>query len=88
MHHYNCTFHGLEQWSCAMFEKLGWMTLAARDGHMDSIRGYIATLKHLEVKIKEKHKETVDVDRRNDLDELLSNVKHLCVCAKTLLKKK
>jgi len=71
-----------------MFEKLGWMTLAARDGHMDSIRGYIATLKHLEVKIKEKHKETVDVDRRNDLDELLSNVKHLCVCAKTLLKKK
>lgn len=70
-----------------MFEKLGWMTLAARDGHTDSIRGYIATLTHLSVKIKDKHKETKDVDRRKDLEELLENVKHLMACAKVLLKK-
>lgn len=85
--HHNCTFYGLEEWACHMFEKLGWMTLAARDGHTDSIRGYIATLKHLSLKIKEKHKETVDIDRRRDLEELSDNVKHLTSCARMLLKK-
>ena len=85
--HYNCTFHGLEEWTSHMFEKLGWMTLAARDGHLDSVRGYIAALKHLSVKIKDKHKETVDTDRRMDLKELLDNVHHLTDCAKMLLKR-
>jgi hypothetical protein len=83
---YNCTFHGLEEWSTHMFEKLGWMTLAARDGHEDSIRGYLSTLKHLGEKIKDKHRETVDVDRRKDLEELMVNVKYLAGCAKKLCK--
>ena len=84
---YNCTFHGLEECSSAMFEKLGWMTLAARDGNMESVRGYIAGLKHLTEKIRDKHKETIDKDRRKDLEELLANVKYLMGCTKMLLKK-
>jgi hypothetical protein len=68
-----------------MFEKLGWMTLAARDGNKDSIRGYIAGIKHLIEKIKLKHKETKDIDRKNDLKELLDDVVYLHEVGKHLL---
>jgi hypothetical protein len=87
MHHHHCTFHGLEEWSCHMFEKLGWMTLAARDGHKESIQCYLSSLKYLCEKIGEKKKETVDIDRRKDLDEMMANVKYLMACSKKLLKK-
>jgi len=83
---YNCTFHGLNEWSDAMFEKFGWMTLAVRDGNMEHVRSYISGLKYLAMKIKEKHSETIDVDRKNDLMELQTNILYLHGMAKKLLK--
>jgi len=85
MPHHNCTFHGLHDWSSRMFEKFGWMILAKRNGHKDSIRGYIKSLKHLHNEILHKHKETIDEDRRKDLEELSSNVQHLSETARSCL---
>ena len=85
MHHYNCTFHGLHDWSSHMFEKLGWMLLAKRNNDKDSIRCYIKALKRLEKEILNKHKETIDEDRRKDLEELHSNVAYLAKTARELL---
>jgi len=85
MPHYNCTFHGLHDWSSHMFEKYGWMILARRNGHKDSVKGYIRSLKHLHDEIARKHQETVDEDRRKDLEELLSNVDVLAQTARSCL---
>lgn len=83
---HNCTLHGLEEWTRHMFEKLGWMTLAARDKNKESVIGYLAGLDHLAYKILEKQKETVDVDRKKDLEELLENVRFLTRTSKKVLK--
>jgi hypothetical protein len=85
MPHYNCTFNGLHDWSTHMFEKLGWMVLASRNNHKDSVRSYLKGLKHLQDEILNKHKETIDEDRRKDLEELHSNVAYLAKTARELL---
>ena len=85
MPHFNCTFHGLHDWSSRMFEKFGWMILARRNGHKDSVKSYIRSLRHLQEEIKSKHKETVDADRRKDLEELLANVQYLTGAAQECL---
>lgn len=71
-----------------MFEKLGWMTLAARDGSKETIDGYMAGLEHLATKIVEKHEETIDEDRKMDLMELADNVKYLMSVSGKILKTK
>lgn len=81
---YNCTFDGLHDWSTRMFEKFGWMILAHRDGHKKSIEGYLAGLKYLSHKIKNKHAETEDPDRKKDLEELLINVLYLSELGKKI----
>jgi len=83
--HHNCTFHGLHDWSSNMFEKFGWMVLAKRNKHKDTIKSYIRGLRHLHNEIIQKHKETTDTDRRKDLEELLSNVDYLAETAKECL---
>lgn len=85
MHHHS-TYHGLHEWSSHMFEKFGYMLLAAREGSNDSIKGYIAGLKHLCENIRAKHKITKEEDRKNDLNELLINVRYLQSQAIKLLK--
>lgn len=86
MPHHNCTFLGLHDWSSRMFEKLGWMILAKRNKNRDSIKCYLNGLKHLHNEILRKHKETVDADRRRDLEELSDNVACLTDHARILLK--
>jgi site-specific recombinase XerD len=68
-----------------MFEKFGWMVLAKRNNHKDTIKSYIRGLKHLRDEIVQKHKETSDTDRRKDLEELMSNVEYLAETAKDCL---
>jgi hypothetical protein len=68
-----------------MFENLGWMLLAKRNHNKGSIKCYIKGLKHLQNEIVLKHKETIDPDRRKDLEELKNNVEYLAEHAKTLL---
>jgi len=71
------TFHGLHEWTKAMFEKLGWMLLAKRDGHMDKALSYQNGVKRLRDALEEKIKKTREKDRKDDLTILKNNVETL-----------
>jgi hypothetical protein len=60
-----------------MFEKLGWMILAKRDGHMDKVLSYQNGVKRLRDALEEKIKKTHEKDRKDDLAILKNNVETL-----------
>ena len=74
-HEHTC--HGLHKWYVAMFEKLGWMLLAKRNGWNDKIMTYKNSVHRLEEAILFKHAHTKDTDRKMDLKIMLDNVKVL-----------
>ena len=76
-HEYNVTYNGLHQWSKDMFEKLGWMLLAKRDGYSYKIETYKKSIEHLLNALDEKIKCTHDSDRIEDLKIIHMNVQTL-----------
>ena len=72
--HYPATYHGLHAWTQAMFEHLGWMILAKRDGNSIKIKEYKECIAHLKLSLEEKVAETKDDDKKADLLILHKNV--------------
>jgi len=71
------TSHGLHKWYVSMFEKLGWMLLAQRNGWNDKVMTYKNAVHRLEEAILFKHQHTKDSDKKMDLKIMLENVKVL-----------
>jgi hypothetical protein len=71
------TLHGLEKWTCHMYEQLGWMTLANESGREDKVSSYITSIKKLKNSIESRLKIVISEDAKLDLTNLLSKVKHL-----------
>jgi len=71
------TLHGLEKWTCHMYEQLGWMTLANEFGREDKVGSYITSIKKLKNSIELRLKIITSEDAKLDLTNLLSKVKHL-----------
>lgn len=72
---HNATFHGLHAWYVEMFEKLGWMVLAKKHGHMeDKISSYKNSLRRLKEKIECKLASTHDSDLKQDLKIMWDNI--------------
>lgn len=71
------TYHGLHEWYVAMFEKLGWMLLAQRNGWNDKVMAYKNSVHRLEDAILHKHAHVKEADRKMDLKIMLENVKVL-----------
>lgn len=71
------TLNGLEKWTSHMYEQLGWMTLANETGGEDKVSSYIISMKKLKNSIESRLKIITSEDARLDLENLLSNVKHL-----------
>jgi hypothetical protein len=71
------TYHGLHEWYVAMFEKLGWMLLAKRNGWNDKVITYKNSVQRLEEAILSKHKHVKEADRKMDLKIMLDNVEVL-----------
>ena len=61
------TFHGLQEWYVAMFEKLGWMVLAKEKGYGYKIPVYKKSIQHLLESIKHVMSEYSEADRKHDL---------------------
>jgi hypothetical protein len=74
-HEHTC--HGLHEWYVGMFEKLGWMILAKRNGWNDKVMTYKNSIHRLEEAIQYKHNHTKDADRKADLKIMLENVQCL-----------
>lgn len=71
------TFHDLQNWEKAMFEKLGWMILATHDQNIDKVTNYLKSINHLLESLENKIKTTEEKDRINDLKILKEKVLYL-----------
>jgi hypothetical protein len=68
------TYDGLHKWYVGMFEKLGWMLLAKRNGWNDKVMTYKSSICRLEDAILAKWKKVKEYDRKMDLKIMLDNV--------------
>lgn len=68
------TYDGLHKWYVGMFEKLGWMLLAKRNGWNDKIITYKNSVHRLEEAILYKHRHVKEADHKMDLKIMLDNV--------------
>jgi hypothetical protein len=73
----DATLHGLEKWTCHLYEQLGWMTLAYQSNSEDKVGSYITSIKKLQKSIESRLKIIISEDAKLDLNNLLSKVKHL-----------
>ena len=73
-HVHICTFEGLTHWTRNMFEKLGYVILAASRGDDYLVADYIRTLSELSVALNDKIKSIKDDDKREDLHTLSDHV--------------
>jgi hypothetical protein len=71
------TLHGLEKWTCHMFEQLGWMTLAYKSKSYLKVSSYITSINKLNDSIENRLKIIISEDAKIDLTNLLTKVKHL-----------
>jgi len=68
------TMHGLHEWYEHKFEKLGWMILAKSHGHTEKVREYKHSLQMLKKAIEHKMTHIHEMDRKQDLMIMHSNV--------------
>ena len=71
------TMHGLHEWYDDKFEKLGYMILANAKGHTDKIACYKTSLHRLLEAIEHKITHVHEMDRKHDLEIMMTNVKIL-----------
>ena len=81
------TLHGLEKWTCYLYENLGWMTLAYEHGREDKVSSYIVSIKKLKLSIESRLKIITSEDAKMDLTTLLFKIKHLYQIASKLFDK-
>jgi hypothetical protein len=71
------TFHGLNEWYKAKFEKLGWMILAKKYGMTDKILSYENSIKRLHLAIDQKLHSVHDKDKKDDLKIMKNDIEYL-----------
>lgn len=81
---HQATNDALIKWYNDMFEKLGWMILAKSNGIRDKVLSYKHSLNRLREHLECKIMATFDMDKRNDLEIMLNNVKILIHSSKNL----
>ena len=74
---HNPTYNELKKWYQGMFEKLGWMILAKHYGYNDKIKMYKTGVMHLRDCIAKKHSKMHDLDKKDDLKIMLTNIEIL-----------
>jgi hypothetical protein len=82
---HDSTFHGLHEWTKYMFEKLGWMAKAQKQGNKLKIDAYLDSIHRLHENLEHKLNKTKDADRKDDLHVLLEHTSCLDKCAIKLL---
>ena len=71
---YPSTTQGLVKWYVHLFEKLGWIVLANKQGMKFKVDHYKHSIMVLKEKLQCKIDSVMDVDKRNDLMIVLYNV--------------
>jgi hypothetical protein len=73
----NITHCGAQKWHAKMYEKLGWTALGQSNGYKFKPKMYLHKIDILIESIKLKQTKTINTDRKNDLDIVLSNTRKL-----------
>ena len=81
------TLHGLEKWTCHLYEQLGWMSLAYKSKNEDKVGSYIISVKKLQKSIQSRLKIIISEDAKLDLQNLLTKVEHLLKVTSKLFSK-
>jgi hypothetical protein len=81
------TLHGLEKWTCHLYEQLGWMSLAYKSKNEDKVGSYLISIKKLQKSIQSRLKIIISEDAKLDLQNLLSKVEHLLKVTSKLFSK-
>jgi hypothetical protein len=76
----------INYWFKEVFEKLGWMVLAMKQGNANKVTVYLESLVHLRDDIVLKISETHDVDKKQDLEIMRGHVETLIKFANKTLK--
>ena len=67
----------INYWFKQVFEKLGWMVLAMKQGDNNKVIVYLESIVHLKDNIVLKISETQNVDTKQDLEIMRSNIETL-----------
>ncbi len=71
---FQSTSQGLTKWYIHLFEKLGWIVLANKEGMKFKVDGYKQSIASLKDKLLCKIDTMIDIDKRTDLMIMLNNV--------------
>jgi hypothetical protein len=71
------TFSTIENWYKHIFEKMGWIVLAAGKGHEQKVQGYKKEISQLIKVIDHVSQEYTDNDRLHDMNVMRMNVEYL-----------
>ena len=82
------TLHGLEKWTCNLYENLGWMTLSYESNNQDKISSYLISIEKLKSSIESRFKIVTSEDAKIDLTRLLTKITHLNSIANKLFDKR
>ena len=77
------TLHGLEKWTCYLYENLGWMTLA-NETNKDKVSAYLISIKKLTLSIDKRLNTITNEDAKVDLETLKRKIIHLNNISKKL----
>ena len=70
-------YKGIYNWYQDVFERFGWMVLAKEKGMIYKIDFYKTNLQKLKCTIVKKHDSMNDIDKKKDLEIMLTNVNML-----------
>lgn len=76
------TYNGLTKWYKAEFEKMGWMLLAKKSNNIEKVTVYLHSLEHLKRDLERKLGKVKDVDKKEDIRIMLTNLNVLIEHAK------
>ena len=71
---HDVTFYGLHKWETKMFERLGWMVLAKKEGNNLKIKAYMDTIERLKSMLMKKMNQVEEKDRKDDLKILYEDI--------------
>ena len=84
MNNIGYTMKNLNGWTCALYEKYGWMMLAKVRGHKEKVSAYKKSINHLDKAINNKMNITQNANRKTNLNVLCKKVMILKKAAKRL----
>lgn len=74
----------LSIWYKKLYDKLGWIALSYQEGRKLKIKSYLHRIREFIASAERKYEDTIDFDKKEDINILIKNIKKLNVFANNL----